>query len=911
MKKLFSLLTLALLTMSAWATTYTHTFASGELKTTAGTVTLSGIDWTQTEATAINFSGGATGKGIQIGTGSNPTTNFSLSTNGISGTITKVTVNSSVASGGDATMTVSVGGTQWGETTALVTDATDYPFTGEATGEVKISYAATQKAFYIKSITIEYEGAPISVAAPVFSPNGGTFTESQTVTITCATQDATIKYSTDEQATWKDYTEPLVFNTTTKVYAKGVYGEIESEIVNATFTKVEPAPANTFLPSDYSAVSGVEFSVVKDGVTLSCTQGTINDTQFRFNKNQTVTFKTDEGVADIVKIEFTCTANGAAQYGPGSLALNEGQNGTYTYEENGLMGTWTGKASSISFNTNANQVRATKIVFTLDDGTTITVADPTFTPAACEFEESIDVTINCETEGATIMYALNDGEFQQYNNAITLTQTTTIKAQAFMGEVASSIVTAIYTKKEATEGTMYHFVALTDTLPGYDNPDATTAGAYTITKDRVTFKVSNGSIANYTDNSGNEYHEYRIYKNATIKFSTTHGKIVKIEFLCTSSNPATGFGSVDGMTYDGNNGTWTGNETNVTFTATEKQVRAAEIIVYVVGDDPNIEIAAPVIYPEKNTVFDKTKGLEISISCETEGATIYYSTDGENYSQYEAPFKIYETTTVSAYAQLGELKSETVYSKYNAAIMVYDLDEANGLADGVSFYFQGNAVVTYKNGKNLWVRDASGSGLIFGNSIQSGTFNQGDVLKAGWDAQKKNYGANGYDLFIPEFQYPNNLEVDPTQEAQTVEPTEYTTITVDNVNEYIILKGQTITISGQDMTNADDLLFFDKFGVNPTFEEGKTYDITGIVTIYHDAPEVYIVDVTEAEVAGKPGDVNNDGQVTILDVTVLIDHLLSGDFSEAEDFNPTNADIDGGGISISDVTSLIDILLSM
>gem|GEM_PF-7019410 len=32
----------------ALADTYTHTFASGDLKTTAGTVTLSEVSWTQT-----------------------------------------------------------------------------------------------------------------------------------------------------------------------------------------------------------------------------------------------------------------------------------------------------------------------------------------------------------------------------------------------------------------------------------------------------------------------------------------------------------------------------------------------------------------------------------------------------------------------------------------------------------------------------------------------------------------------------------------------------------------------------------------------------------------------------------------------------------------------------------------------
>ena len=59
------------------------------------------------------------------------------------------------------------------------------------------------------------------------------------------------------------------------------------------------------------------------------------------------------------------------------------------------------------------------------------------------------------------------------------------------------------------------------------------------------------------------------------------------------------------------------------------------------------------------------------------------------------------------------------------------------------------------------------------------------------------------------------------------------------------------------------------------------------------------------------GDVDNDGSVTISDVTALIDHLLTGDYDDADDFNSDAADCDGdGGIAISDVTTLIDYLLS-
>jgi hypothetical protein len=55
------------------------------------------------------------------------------------------------------------------------------------------------------------------------------------------------------------------------------------------------------------------------------------------------------------------------------------------------------------------------------------------------------------------------------------------------------------------------------------------------------------------------------------------------------------------------------------------------------------------------------------------------------------------------------------------------------------------------------------------------------------------------------------------------------------------------------------------------------------------------------------GDVNGDHDVTISDVTALIDYLLTGN---ATGVNLDAADCDqSGGVSITDVTTLIDYLL--
>ncbi len=78
-------------------------------------------------------------------------------------------------------------------------------------------------------------------AAPVISPNGGTFTGSQTVTITCATADADIYYTTDGSTPTVDsakYSGSFTLTASAAVKAFAVSADATaSDIVTAVFTK--------------------------------------------------------------------------------------------------------------------------------------------------------------------------------------------------------------------------------------------------------------------------------------------------------------------------------------------------------------------------------------------------------------------------------------------------------------------------------------------------------------------------------------------------------------------------------------------------------------------------------------------------------------------------------------------------
>lgn len=117
----------------------------------------------------------------------------------------------------------------------------------------------------------------------------------------------------------------------------------------------------TITPSAMTAAESTEINATIEGVSLNITQGTVTADQIRIFKNQTITISAESNITSIV---FTCLAKGAAKYGPGCFTAQEG----YTFEEDGFTGTWTGSATSVSFEASANQVRASQIVVTLEGG---------------------------------------------------------------------------------------------------------------------------------------------------------------------------------------------------------------------------------------------------------------------------------------------------------------------------------------------------------------------------------------------------------------------------------------------------------------------------------------------------------------------------------------------------------------
>ena len=84
---------------------------------------------------------------------------------------------------------------------------------------------------------------------------------------------------------------------------------------------------------------------------------------------------------------------------------------------------------------------------------TKTPKTPVISPESCTFSEPLTVTITCETAGATIRYTLDGtnptSTSTEYTAPLTISETTTVKARAFVGETYSNrIATAEYVYTE-------------------------------------------------------------------------------------------------------------------------------------------------------------------------------------------------------------------------------------------------------------------------------------------------------------------------------------------------------------------------------------------------------------------------------------------------------------------------------
>ena len=214
-----------------------------------------------------------------------------------------------------------------------------------------------------------------------------------------------------------------------------------------------------------------------------------------------------------------------------------------------------------------------------------------------------------------------------------------------------------------------------------------------------------------------------------IRYSTewvdgaTEDSVAVVEVNGEAISSVSGTGFVD----------WT-PRTNAVYVLTHKVVNGEEQVgetltatFLVEGLSPE----EPVISPESGTTFETS--LTVTMSCPTEGATVYYTTDGSDPTSestvYNKKFRIYGKTTVKAVAEMDGLLSDVVTAEYALGRCE---DPVISLADGTEFAHSNQVVFIEWNNDGVLRYTLDGSEPTAESSEYEGPFSFSDsvVLKA-------------------------------------------------------------------------------------------------------------------------------------------------------------------------------------
>ena len=178
-----------------------------------------------------------------------------------------------------------------------------------------------------------------------------------------------------------------------------------------------------------------------------------------------------------------------------------------------------------------------------------------------------------------------------------------------------------------------------------------------------------------------------------------------------------------------------------------KQVRFQSLILTL---DEN-KVASPTFIPSSGTAF--TESLTVTASCATEGATIYYTTNGDTPTTESEMLTadgvtINETTTIKAMAAMadGSLAPSTVVeATYTKVVPIANLAELKAQKLGEYTVRLNNAVVTYAEARKAYIQDKTAGLYIYGdNTLKAGTSLNG-IVTAELDLYNGLYELKVYD----------------------------------------------------------------------------------------------------------------------------------------------------------------------
>ena len=299
------------------------------------------------------------------------------------------------------------------ETSYTYTDlinGTAYQFKVRAVNEVGEGRIASIGAMPFDSSTMQ------TAETPVFSPNGGTFTEAQTVTISSATEGASIYYTTDgsqPDTSSTPYRQPVTVNETTTIKAIAVKADMNnSTVASATFTINKGASDQMQKVSNpvISPNGGIYTQAQKVSIISETA-----DARIYYTVDGAVPTDKSTLYSEEITIDKTTTIK--------AIAIKEGM-------------------------TDSDVVEAG---FTIEKGDSPqevkVVADPAISPNGGTYDKAQNITITSDTSGAKIYYTTDGStpteKSNLYSKPFVVSKDTVIKAIAVKDGMTNSKVTTI------------------------------------------------------------------------------------------------------------------------------------------------------------------------------------------------------------------------------------------------------------------------------------------------------------------------------------------------------------------------------------------------------------------------------------------------------------------------------------
>ena len=459
-----------------------------------------------------------------------------------------------------------------------------------------------------------------------------------------------------------------------------------------------------------------------------------------------------------------------------------------------------------------------------------TCATPTFDPEDGEtFTDDIDVEIASATEGVTIYYTTDGNDpttsSSVYSSALNFTGTTTLKAMAVKaGYDNSAVATATYTKVVPFSGSILE-ITKDDFVASY----ASNNGEHE--KDGITY---------YTNQVCLSSSSIQFQKTSGLLYNKTDlGEIAKIEITKTGSNNLVVYsGTTENPSSTVVTGSALGNVTTYTFTSgngffaikcnSTAASNVTPIKIYYVYSAP--AVATPSI--SGATPFATT--TTVTLGCTTDGASIYYTTDGSDPSSsstlYEDPFELNTGATVKAIAILGSDQSsiaskefEKVASYTTLADIFTKATEVGNTATDIYVTF-GGWKVSAKTSNNVFLTDGTNGAVIYGSGHG---FNVGDVLTGTVACKVQLY--KGFTELTSLNSGSAGLTVTP---GSVGDPVTKTWDQLSAVNTGALVTLENLTYDGSSLSDGVNTIPTYTTFYTATFEAGKSYNLTGVYQYY-------------------------------------------------------------------------------